>query len=150
MTDTQQYGSLREKIAAEKAERLERYANFERVYDLAEQAGLRAGDECIPPVMIVQQHANPLDDSSPVIRQYEPVTEGPCGFAWVTVNPANSSFAIWAKKNHGWKPAYGGGVQYWVGIFGQSMARKEAFARAFAAVLRDELGVRAYAGSRMD
>jgi alpha-beta hydrolase superfamily lysophospholipase len=72
-----------------------------------------------------------------------------CGFAWVTLRPANSSFAIWAKKNRDWKPAYGGGMQLWVSAYNQSMKRKEAYATAFANVLYAS-GIKAYAGSRMD
>jgi hypothetical protein len=150
MTETKQYGSLREKIAAEKAERLARYARFAAVYQLADAAGAEAAEKASPTPMVVVQHANPLDDSSPVVRQYAPVEGGVCGFAWVTVRPGNCSFALWAAKNKGWSKAYHGGMQLWVSAYGQSMERKDAYAQAFAAVLRDELGIRAYSGSRMD
>jgi hypothetical protein len=68
----------------------------------------------------------------------------------VTVYPGNSSFALWAKKNKGWFSAYRSGMQMSVSAFGQSMERKEAYARAFAEVLRAELGIEAYSSSRMD
>lgn len=42
-----------------------------------------------------------------------------------------------------------GGLQYWVSQGGQSMQRKEAFARAFASVLKAN-GIDAFADSRMD
>lgn len=145
-----EYGSLREKIAAEKLGRAQRYENFARVHALAEQAGHEAAMTAIPTPMLVVEHANPLDDSSPVVRQYAPVTEGVCGFAWVTVYPGGCSFARWARKNKGWRGAYKGGTQRWVSGYGQSLTRKEAYAAAFAKVIRDELGLKCYSGSRMD
>jgi hypothetical protein len=98
--------------------------------------------------MIVTQHADPMDDNSPVKKEWF-VADGVCGFAWITVHPANCSFAIWAKKNDGWRAAYGGGMQKWVSQFNQSMQRKEAYAAAYAGVLASH-GIKAYSGSRMD
>lgn len=77
------------------------------------------------------------------------VADGVCGFAWVTVKPGNCAFANWGKKKGLFSAAYGGGVQYWVGEFDQSMQKKEAFAGAVASYLRDN-GIKAYSGSRMD
>ena len=79
---------------------------------------------------------------------YEP--EGMCGFAWVKIRPGNSSFAKWLVKNKLARSAYGGGVDIWISGFNQSVERKEACARAMAEVLRNELGVNAYADSRLD
>ena len=45
--------------------------------------------------------------------------------------------------------AYPTGLHFWVGLFNQSMTRKEAYASAFAKVL-NEAGIQAYADSRMD
>jgi hypothetical protein len=78
------------------------------------------------------------------------VSEGPCGFAWVSIKPANSAVAKYlvaagrARKN-----SYEGGVQIRVSDYGQSIARKEAYARAYAEVLSGA-GIRAYSASRMD
>ena len=99
--------------------------------------------------MHVVQHANPLDDSSPIVKRYAPVMDGVCGFAWVVVRPAGSSFGRWLRKERGHSLAYGGGVSIWVGSFGQSYERKYAYARAFAGVL-EEAGIEAYAQSRLD
>jgi hypothetical protein len=148
-TEAPQYGSLREKIAAEKAARLARYAEFEKIYKLAHLAGVEAAAASVPVPMHVVQCANPLDDSSPIVKRYEPVMDGVCGFAWVTVRPANCSFAIWAAKNKGWRKGYPSGMQLWVSEYGQSMERKEAYARAFAQMLRDN-NIPANSGSRMD
>ena len=145
-----QYGSLREKIAAEKQERQIRYTNFSLWLEEAHRAGMGAVSQANVVPMVVSEHSNPLDDNSPVKQSWF-VADGPCGFAWVTVRPANSSFALWLKKFHGsdWKTVYGGGIQLWVSAFNQSMQKKEAYAAAYAGILQMH-GINAYAGSRMD
>ena len=53
-------------------------------------------------------------------------------------------FVNWMKKNNiGRKDSYYGGWTVWVSDFGQSIARKENYARAFAKVLGD-YGITAY------
>lgn len=153
MTTTTEYGSLREKIAAEKAEREERYAAFAALFDEAWAAGLAAGEAAIPPVMIVGSPSTPLgndiDPTKPIYVEHE----GPCGFAWVKINPGTCSFARWLVKVGKGRASYPKGVQVWIGAHGQSLARKEAHASAMAAVLNASPlldGVRIYAGSRMD
>jgi hypothetical protein len=121
----------------------------EQLFAKAHEAGMKAAEKVQVVPMHVVQRANPFDDNSPIVKSYAPVEGGVCGFAWVTVSPGNSSFALWLKKTHRGRNAYQGGVQIWVSDFGQSMTRKEAYASAFAAVLR-ETGLKAYAGSRMD
>ena len=135
-----EYATLREKIAAEKADRLSRYVKYQTIIDEAFKAGERAGIDATP---------LPMGFCSSDGRLIDVVDDGACGFAWVTVKPANSSFAIWAKKNGLMRSAYGGGVQYWVTGFGQSVDRKAAFAGAFAKVLREN-GIKAFAGDRLD
>ena len=119
------------------------------LYKRAHEAGMKAGKEVVPTPMVVQQRANPFDDTSPVVKTYEPVMGGVCGFAWVVVTPGTSSFARWLTKTGKGSKHYYGGTSIWVGEFGQSMTRKEAYAQAFAKVLRDA-GIDAYSGSRMD
>jgi hypothetical protein len=143
-----QYRTLREKIRAEKMERLARYAEFERIYQEAREAGHQAAMECVPQPMVVTQRANPLRDDSPVMRQWH-VSEGVCGFAWVTVRPATSSFARWLVKHKDCRTGYYGGVEIWVRDYGQSMERKHAYANAFANVLVKH-GIQAGAYSRLD
>jgi len=124
-------------------------AKFQTAYDKAMIAGQIAGEKARPRAIVVSQHASVLDDKSPPIQQwYEP--EGLCGFAWVRIVPGNSPFANWLKKNGHARKAYGGGVDIWIGDFGQSVERKEACARAIAETLRTELDVKAYAESRLD
>ena len=76
------------------------------------------------------------------------VEEGACGFAWVTCK-GNTKFARWAKAAGVARPSIMGGLRINVWEGGQSMARKEAYAHAYAATLR-AAGVDAYAHSRMD
>ena len=76
------------------------------------------------------------------------VDGGPCGFAWVAVK-GNTGFGRWLKKTGRASKAYGGGLQVWIREHGQSMARKEAHARAMAQVFQDS-GIEAHARSRMD
>jgi hypothetical protein len=144
-----EYGSLREKIAAEKGERSARYAKFAEVYGEANRAGFAAGEAAKPVPMMVSQLSNPLDDNSlPKAMWHAP--EGVCGFAWVNVSPGNCSFAKWLVKNKLARKAYHGGVDIWISAHNQSMERKEAHARVMAAILKEKLGVSAYASSRMD
>lgn len=125
-------------------------AEFEVLFKKAREAGYAAGEAAKPVPMVVGTPTDmfaansPLDRTKPVYY----VSEGVCGFAWVTT-PGNTPFARWAKSKGIFSKAYGGGLQYWVSYGGQSMERKEAFANAFAAVLR-EAGITAYASSRMD
>lgn len=147
-TEAQEYPTLRAKMAAQKAERAQRYASFEALMAEAWEAGVAAGNAARPSVMIVEERANPLDDLSPLRQQWiEP--EGPCGFAWVNIYPANSSFGRWALKTGAARKAYGGGLEIWISLFNQSVERKEACASAMAAVLRRG-GLQAYANSRLD
>ena len=134
-----EYATLREKIRSEKAIRMSRYQAFQEIVDKAYEAGIAAGYRARPIPMYVISQGIPIDR----------IDDGACGFAWITVRPANSSFAIWAKKQGLMRPMYGGGVTYWVSVFGQSVDRKAAFAGAYAKVLREN-GIQATAGDRLD
>lgn len=144
-----EYASLREKIAADSAGRKVRNEGFKAAYDKAAEAAREAGNKTAPVPMIVTQHANPLDDRSAVVGQWQ-ANSGACGFAWVKVTPGNSAFARWLVKNKLARAGYYGGVQINIMGFGQSVERKTAAANAMAEVLRAELGVTAYADSRED
>lgn len=125
--------------------------NYRALHKKAHQAGLSAAREKAKNVrpMVVQQHTNPLNDNSTVTKEWV-VPGGPCGFAWVGVD-GRSGFARWAKKELGArKDHYRGGVSFFVHEFGQSFALKDAYARAYANVLR-EMGVKGVrVGSRLD
>lgn len=126
------------------------YAAFRALYHKAHDAGNAAAAACVPVPMHVVGRANPLDDSSPIVKRYAPVMDGVCGFAWINVKPGNSAFAKFLKaEGLARSDSYEGGVCVWVGAFNQSLSRKEAYAHAFANVLSNE-GIRAYSMSRMD
>ena len=133
-----EYATLREKIAAEKAERVNRYAKYQEIIDKAYKAGIEAGKNARPIPMYV------IDQGIPIDR----IDDGACGFAWIAF-PGNTSFGKWAKKQGLARSHYPSGLCVWVSEFGQSVDRKEAFAGAYARVLKDS-GIDAYAGSRLD
>lgn len=138
MTQTE-YGSLREKIAAEKAERLARYERYAEVYANAQTAGLQAGYDVVPTPMVVSGYES------------QPVMDGMCGFAWVSIRPGNSAFARWLVKQGYARKAYNGGVQVWISAHNQSITRKYAHASAMADVLRAEFpDLKIYADERLD
>lgn len=122
--------------------------NWQELFDKARAAGLEALRKHTPKPMTVVERTNPLDDSSP-IRQAWHVSEGVCGFAWVVIHPGNCSFACWLRKNKIGHKHYYGGWEIWVSEGGQSMERKQAYAKAFAEVV-NAAGIKAYTGSRMD
>ena len=122
---------------------------MQSIYNEAFTAGENAANECTPTPMVVQSHKNMADDSSPVTKQWI-VSDGPCGFAWVTIRPGNSRFANWLKKNQLARiDSYAGGVCIWISKYNQSMTKKEFHATAMAKVFR-EYGIQARSGSRMD
>ena len=76
-----------------------------------------------------------------------------CGFAWVTVYKVRSNSKLGKLlAEFGFSKAYGGGLQLWNPSkhYTQSITAKEKGAETFARILRDALGLEAYAGSRMD
>jgi hypothetical protein len=133
-----EYATLREKIAAEKADRVNRYAKYQEIIDQAYKAGIEAGKNARPIPMYV------IDQGIPIDR----IDDGACGFAWIAF-PGNTSFGKWAKKQGLARSHYPSGLCVWVSQFGQSVDRKSAFAGAYAKVLKDN-GIEAYAGSRLD
>lgn len=126
-------------------------ATFESLWAKADAAGLAAGSGTVPTPMVVTS-GDILFNGRPVLPPdyREVIPDGPCGFAWIVVKPGNSAFARLSKKLKGARAEYGGGTCVkWVGEFNQSMAKKEAYAYAFAKVLT-AAGINAYARSRMD
>ena len=116
------------------------------LYNQARAAGLAAAAAAQVTPMIVSAHANPLDSKSEITQQYF-VSDGVCGFASIVIK--NIKFANQLKKMGLGRKNYGGGYALSVQDFNQSLQRKEAYAYAFAGVLR-EAGIEAYVDSRMD
>ena len=124
--------------------------NYNELYLKAHTAGVAAGSNHRPVPMVVVEHTNLLDDSSPVKRAYPPVTGGVCGFAWINVKPGTSTFARWLKiEGIGKADSYYGGITIWVSLFGQSYEKKMAYAEAFVQVLVDA-GIKASVHGRLD
>jgi hypothetical protein len=114
--------------------------SFDAVHALAHEAGMTAGINACPLPMLV------TEDSARA-RSWL-VDEGACGFAWV-VFKGNTAWGRWAKKQGIARSHYPSGLCVWVSEFGQSVARKEAYAYAYALVLKEN-GIDAYSSSRLD
>ena len=108
------------------------------IYAEAHRAGCAALEAIVPDPMIVSDQDG---------RAYY-VGGGVCGFAWIRV-PGNTAFARWCKSQRIGHKGYPSGWSVWVHQGGQSMQRKEAYAVAFAEVLKSH-GIKASAESRMD
>jgi hypothetical protein len=120
------------------------------IYAEAHFAGMKALASCTPVPMVVGSPSTPLGNDIDPSKPTYFVSDGVCGFAWVNVKPGNSKFAKWLKANGlGRTDSYYGGVTVWASEGGQSLAKKEAYAYAFAEVL-NKYGIKAYANSRMD
>ena len=120
------------------------------IYTEAHSKGMSAGNECSPTPMVVGQPTTPLGNDIDYNKETYYVSDGVCGFAWVNIKPARGGFVKYLKeKGIGRKDEYYGGYTVWVSGFGQSLARKESYARAFADVLTTN-GIKAYSMSRMD
>jgi hypothetical protein len=121
--------------------------DFAALRERAHEAGMAAGLAARPAPMVVVQHENPFDETSPIVRQYAPIMDGVCGFAWVNVK-GNTAFGRYLRKQ-GYTTAYGGGYNIRCHEFGQSYERKYAYAAAYAGVLK-EAGIAAYPEGRLD
>lgn len=124
-------------------------ADFGAILALARKAGLAAGNASKPTPMVVYE-ADGLSNRPKPGGQVWHESEGVCGFAWIVVNPARGAFINYCRKHKIGRKEYGGGwCVEWVHDFNQSMQRKEAYARAYAEVLRAH-GINASTRSRMD
>ena len=135
--DKKVYFDLKDKLTAiEEQEKLlartkaEKNTEFIAIYYEAYAAGMKAGQEAIPTPMVVSGGV-----PGEVEKNYY-ISEGMCGFAWVTIRPSYGKFASWLKAmGYGSYSAYDRAVLIWCHEFNQSVTRKEAFAEAFADVL---------------
>ena len=108
------------------------------LYEDAHAAGELAANVCVPQPMYVK---------------YNGITEcvegGDCGFASIIIRPAHGKFVSYLKKNKIGEKHWRGGWSIWVSGWGQSHARKTAYARAFARIL-NESGLKASVEERLD
>jgi hypothetical protein len=113
---------------------------FAQIHNEAHEAGITAGLKACPiPMLVTEESAR--------ARTWL-VDEGACGFAWVAFK-CNTAWGRWAKKEGIARSHYPSGLCVWVGEFGQSVTRKEAYAHAYALVLKEN-GIEAYSDSRLD
>lgn len=122
--------------------------DFIAVWQEAMRRGREAAEACNVTPMVVEQHANMLDDSSPVMERWV-CDSGVCGFAWVVVKPGTCSFARWLRKEGHAHKRDTGGVLIWISEYGQSYERKLAHARAMADYFREQ-GHNSFAQGRLD
>ncbi len=76
-----------------------------------------------------------------------------CGFAWVNIWGVRSNSRLGKTlQTFGFRKSYDGSLQLWnpSGAATQSISILEAGAEAYAKVITERLGVKAYAGSRLD
>ena len=121
----------------------------EKLLERAHLMGMDAGRASTPTPMIVGSPSTPFGSDIDYSKKTYFVEGGACGFAGVVIKPARGKFVSYLKSiGIGNKHYYGG---YYVSVreFGQSLARKEAYAEAYAKVL-SEVGMRCYVDSRMD
>lgn len=143
-----QYATLREKIAAEKAARVERHAHFDTVIAEAFAAGAAAAAAAVPTPMTVVE-SDPVSGLERGRAWY--VSEGACGFAWVKFQGSvtNTSFGKYLVKQGHARKGYPSGLQIWITAYNQSVDRKYAAARAMSEVFNRH-GFACYADSRLD
>lgn len=130
--------------------------NFEKIHEIAEQAADAAANAAIPTPMIVKT------EYQTEVKQFY-VSEGACGFAWLNFK-GTSPYYRWAKKylhqdskdvlktlKHKYylHPDYPKGGALNDPLMTQSIARKEAWCIAYAAVL-EKHGIECSVRSRLD
>ena len=120
------------------------------LYARAHEAGMVAGQTVGVTPMVVgtatDLFSSDIDYSKPTYF----VEGGVCGFAGVVIKPARGKFVSYLKKMGLGHKHYYGGWYMSVREFGQSLARKEAYAEAFAKTLKESGMDRVYTDSRMD
>jgi hypothetical protein len=126
-------------------------------FQMAHVKGMEAVRGMTPTPMVVGSPSTPFGNDVDPSKPTYFVEGGVCGFAWVNIRPATSAVAKFAESELGWRyNDYDRAMQKWIGEFGQSMQRKEAYADAFATELSDNLKllgydkVRVSSNSRMD
>ena len=124
--------------------------SMQSLYNQAHDAGVAAVEATRVVPMVVGQAKNVFGNEIDYSQETYFVADGVCGFAWISVKPANSKFGKFLTENKlARRDSYEGGLRMPIMAFNQSLQKKEAYAYAFANVL-NKAGIRAYANSRMD
>ena len=121
----------------------------EKVLERAHLMGMDAGRRVGVTPMVVGTPTELMGNEIDYSKKTYVVEGGVCGFAGVVIKPARGKFVSYLKSIGKGNKHYYGGWYVSVREFGQSLARKEAYADAFADVLK-EVGMRVYVDSRMD
>ena len=117
----------------------EKKAFYESVHAAAHAAGREAAEAAVLPRYVAVQHANPLDDSSEIVKVWDQPFEL-CGFASVQVKGANKGYGKWlVSSGTGETDTWNGGACFWVSSFGQSHGRKVVYASAYADTVKELL-----------
>lgn len=129
-------------------------ANAYDIYQEAFAAGQAAAEAAAPTPMYVGTAKSLFDDSFDESKPIYRVSEGVCGFGYVTIRPARGAFVTMLKKRGIGYKGYYGGWQATASHFGaprgsQSYERAMAAAQAAANVLRS-YGIEAFAEGRLD
>lgn len=111
--------------------------NFQELFDRGNAAGREAAANANLEMLTVTDG----------VKVFEPFPI--CGFGWVNVRPGNCAFANWLKKQGHDRKAYHGGVDIWIGDYGQSYDQKHAHAVAMGRVFK-EAGINAYGTGSLD
>lgn len=126
------------------------------ICEKADAAGKAAVEKAFIRPMLVGSEAGFMSGKIDYSKPVELVEDGVCGFAWVNVYPENKGTTTLGKMERkaleacGFRKSYEGKHYYlWIGAYNQSMQKKEAYANAYAEVLRQN-GLKAYSGSRLD
>lgn len=104
-------------------------AGYRALFSAAHRAGMQAAETV---------HPAPMRITGPTGRVHT-VPDGPCGYAWVHIQPGTCALAQAARTHlHARRNRRLGGVEIPVHLGTQSYTRKLAYAEAFAAHLREE------------
>jgi hypothetical protein len=121
----------------------------EKVLERAHLMGMDAGRSVGVNPMVVGTPTELMGNEIDYSKKTYVVEGGVCGFAGVVIKPARGKFVSYLKSIGMGNKHYYGGWYVSVREFGQSLTRKEAYAEAFADVLK-EVGMKVYVDSRMD
>lgn len=132
------------------------YETFQIICEEANVAGNKAVESArIIPMVVGQETHFMSGEMIPESMEY--VADGVCGFAWVEVYPEYKGHTRLGKQERkvleqsGFQKDWASSKKYtlWISDFDQSMQKKEAYALAYADVLREH-GIKAAGRSRMD
>ncbi len=118
------------------------------IHAMATAAGNAAADAAVPTPMVVGHASTPWGNEIDRTKPTYYVADGPCGYAWACLK-GNTPFGKWAIKMGIARRGYPSGLSIYPTLMTQSIQRKEAWASAYAQVLRDH-GIQAYVDSRLD